>query len=89
MSPFLGGSALAYAEQVAGGFTTLSSVQLRRLSESEIDQLRFELEKILRDLRALVIPQDELAALQGRNRKISRVTGALQQIQAFRGRRGG
>ncbi len=89
MSPFLGGSALAYAEQVAGGFTTLSSVQLRRLSESEIEQLRFELEKILRDLRALVIPQEELAALQGRNRKISRVTGALQQIQAFRGRRGG
>lgn len=89
MSPFLGGSALAFAEQVAGGYTTLTSVQLRRLSESEIDQLRFELEKILRDLRALIIAQDDLAGVQGRNRKISRVTGALQQIQAFRGRRGG
>lgn len=89
MSPFLGGSAVAFAEQVAGGFTTLSSVQLRRLSEAEIEQLRFELERILRDLRSLIVPQDDLAALQGRNRKISRVTGALQQIQAFRGRRGG
>lgn len=88
MSPFLGGSAQAFAEQVTGGFTTLSSVQLRRLSEGEIEQLRFELEKILRDLRALVVSQDDLTALQGRNRKISRVAGALQQIQAFRGRRG-
>ncbi len=89
MSPFLGGSAVAFADQVAGGFTTLSSVQLRRLTAVEIDQLRFELERILRDLRALVVPQADLQALQGRNRKISRVNGALQQIQAFRGRRGG
>lgn len=89
MSPFLGGSALAFAEQVAGGFTTLSSVQLRRLSPAEIEQLRGELERLLRDSRALVVAQDDLAALQARNRKISRLTGALQQIQAFRGRRGG
>ncbi len=89
MSPFLGGSAVAFADQVAGGFTTLSSVQLRRLSAAEIDQLRFELERILRDLRSLTVGQDDLQALQGRNRKISRVTGALQQIQAFRGRRAG
>jgi|YNPBryunderm2012_1023409.scaffolds.fasta_scaffold12898_1 hypothetical protein len=89
MSPFLGGSAAAFAEQVAGGFTTLSSVQLRRMTAAEIDQLRFELEKILRDLRGLIIAQDDLQGLQGRNRKISRVNGALQQIQAFRGRRGG
>jgi len=89
MSPFLGGSATAFADQVAGGFTTLSSVQLRRMSAAEIDQLRFELERILRDLRSQIVPQDDLQALQVRNRKISRVNGALQQIQAFRGRRGG
>lgn len=88
MSPFLGGSAAAFADQVAGGFTTLSSVQLRRLNPAEIDQLRLELERILRDLRSLIVPQDDLPAVQGRNRKISRVNGALQQIQGFRGRRG-
>jgi hypothetical protein len=88
MSPFLGGSAAGMAEQVAGGYTALTSVHLKRLTNDEIHQLKFELERILRDLRAEALAAEDFQALQARNRKISRITGAMQQIQAAKARRG-
>lgn len=87
MCPFLGGSAVAMASQICEGYTLLSAVQLKRLSDSEMDQLQFELEKLLRDLRGQVLPADDVAGNQAKNRKISRLTNALQQLQVARQQR--
>jgi hypothetical protein len=87
MSPFLGGSAPAMANQIAEGYTLLTAVQLKRLSDAELDALQFELEKLLRDLRGQVIPADDVAGNQAKNRKISRVTNALQQVNLTRQQR--
>ncbi len=87
MSPFMGGSAPAMAGQVADGYTLITAVQLRRLSDPELQQLLVELERILRDTRSQVLAPDDIAAIQGRNRKLTRVTGVLQQIQLTRSKR--
>jgi hypothetical protein len=87
MSPFLGGSAPAMANQIAEGYTLLTAVQLKRLSDAELDALQFELEKLLRDLRGQVIPADDVAGNQAKNRKISRVSNALQQVNLTRQQR--
>ncbi|HPC82100.1 MAG TPA: hypothetical protein P5234_01770 [Thermoanaerobaculaceae bacterium] len=87
MSPFMGGSAVAMAGQVADGFTLVTAVQLKRLTDPELDQLQFELEKILRDLRGSVVPLDDVAAIQTKNRKLARINGVIQQIQATRAQR--
>ena len=87
MSPFMGGSAVAMAGQVAGGYTLVTAVQLKRLTDPEMDQLLFELERILRDLRGTVIPLEDVAAIQTKNRKLARINGAVQQIQATRAQR--
>ncbi|MGQ9496376.1 MAG: hypothetical protein ACUVRY_09035 [Thermoanaerobaculaceae bacterium] len=87
MSPFLGGSASAMANQVAEGYTLLTAVQLKRLSDLELDQLQFELEKLLRDLRGQIIPADDIAGNQAKNRKIARLTNALQQVNLTRQQR--
>lgn len=87
MSPFLGGSAPAMASQIAEGYTLLTAVQLKRLTDTELDQLQFELEKLLRDLRGQVVPADDVAGNQAKNRKISRVTNALQQVSLARQQR--
>jgi len=79
---YMGGSAPAMAQQVADGYTLVTAVQLKRLADNEMDQLQFELEKILRDLRGQVVPQDDQQALQARNRKLSRITGAISQLHA-------
>lgn len=87
MSPFLGGSAPAMAAQVADGYTLLTAVQLKKVADAEMDQLQFELEKVLRDLRAEIVALDDVPALQARNRRQARIVSALQQIQITRARR--
>lgn len=89
MAPYIGGSALAMASQVAEGYTLVTAVQLKRLNEAELGQLRFELERLLRDLRGTQVRVDEVAAMQAKSRKTSRITSALQQIQLTLSRRRG
>jgi|WetSurMetagenome_2_1015567.scaffolds.fasta_scaffold748864_1 hypothetical protein len=87
MSPYMGGSALGMAEQILEGYVLLSPVQLKRLTDPEMDQLQFEVERKLRDLRGEVVPQDDIPAIQARSRKLMRLSGAIQQIQATRVKR--
>ncbi len=87
MSPFMGGSAPAMADQVAAGYTLITAVQLKRLTDAEMDLFQFELEKLLRDARAEIVNQEDVAAIQARNRKIARISGALQQVQATKAKR--
>lgn len=82
MSPFQGGSAPAMANQIVEGYTLVTAVQLKRLTDQEMAQLQFELERAGRDLRSLVVPVDDIPAIQARNRRLTRITGALQQIQS-------
>lgn len=88
MSPYMGGSAPAMANQIADGYSLVTSVQLKRLTTGELSQLEFELERMLRDLRGSVVPQDDMVALQARNRRLLRLTGAVRQVQAMRAQRG-
>jgi hypothetical protein len=50
-------------------------------------QLQFELERLARDIRAEQVPLDDIPALQARNRRLSRITSAMQAIQAARAKR--
>jgi hypothetical protein len=87
MSPYMGGSALGMADQILEGYVLITSQQLKRLTDPEIDQLLFEVERKLRDLRGEVVPQTDVPAIQGRNRKLMRLSGAIQQIQATKAQR--
>lgn len=87
MSPYMGGSAPAMANQIAEGYTLLTAVQLKRLTDPEMDQLLFELEKILRDARGEQVDLEDIPALQVRNRRLSRIQNAIQQINMAAQRR--
>jgi hypothetical protein len=80
MANFMGGSAPAMASQVAEGFILLSSASLKGFTPGELNLLKTELEKLLRDARAVVPPQDDAPANQARNRKIARIGSALQVV---------
>jgi hypothetical protein len=68
------------AGQVADGFILLSSANLKGFSPAELQMFRLELEKVLRAARAEVPPQDDALAQAARNRKISRLSSALQVV---------
>ena len=87
MSPYMGGSAPAMAAQIADGYTLVSAVQLKRLTDPEIDLLHAELERMLRDIRAVVVDLEDIPAIQARQRRMSRITAMLQQLQLSRSKR--
>ena len=81
MANWMGGICPAMAGQIAGGFMLLSAANLRGFLPAELQTLKFELEKLLRNARSEVPPQDDALAQQARNHKISRLTAALQVVQ--------
>jgi hypothetical protein len=81
MANWMGGSCPAMAGQIAGGFMLLSAANLKGFLPAELQALKFELEKLLRNVRSEVPPQDDALAQQARNHKISRLTSALQVVQ--------
>ena len=80
MANYIGGSAPAMASQVAEGLILLGANALRGFTPGELNLLRQEIEKLQREARALVPPQDDALAQQARNRKIARLGSALQVV---------
>jgi hypothetical protein len=80
MGNFMGGSAPAMANQILEGYILLSQATLKGFTNPELTLLRFELEKLQRDARGEVPPQDDANAQQARNRRISRLSSALQVV---------
>lgn len=80
MAGFMGGSAPAMASQIADGMYLLNANTLRSFSPGDLGLLRHELEKLQRDTRAQVTDQTDAQANQVRNRRITRISSALQVI---------
>jgi hypothetical protein len=81
LANWMGGSCPAMANQVAGGFMLLSAAHLKGFTPGELQMLKLELEKQLRNARAEVPAQDDALAQQARNHKIGRLSSAVQVVQ--------
>ena len=81
MGNFAGGSAYTMGNQIAEGYQLVNAVSLKRLNRTELGQLKFELQKILQELRGSQPPLEDTQAVQTRNRKIGRVNNAMQVLQ--------
>ena len=81
MANWQGGSCPAMAVQIAGGYCTVTAATLKGFLPAELNALKLELEKQLRNARAEVPPQDDALAQQARNHKIGRLGTALQVVQ--------
>jgi hypothetical protein len=80
MANYMGGSAPAMAAQISEGYILLNANTLRGFAPGELSLLRTELDKILRETRGIVPPQDDAMAQQARHRKIGRINSAMQVI---------
>ena len=87
MGNFLGGSAWAMARDIMEGFILVTERTFARMLPNELDQLAFEMDRALREVRGDQPALDDLAAIQQRNRKISRVNSAMIILRAHRQKR--
>lgn len=83
----MGGSAYAMANQIGEGYIIVTERTFTRLLRPELDQLAFELDRLMRDVRGDQPPIDDLAAVQQRHRKLQRLTSATMMLQSYRQRR--
>jgi hypothetical protein len=68
------------ASQIGDGFILLNTNTLKGYLPGELTLLKIELEKLQRDARGVVPPQDDALANQARNRKINRLGSAIQLV---------
>ena len=86
MGNFMGGSAWAMAQQIGDGYILVSERTYKRLERGELDKLAFEMDKLLREIRGVQVPLDDIPAIQQKNRKASRLMGALSQLRQYQQR---
>jgi len=72
------------AADLSEGYVTLNPVSLKKYERHEVDALAKELEKLVRDLRAQTVPQDDAEASQTKNRKLLRLSQANVVLQSWR-----
>ncbi len=77
---YMGGSAAAMASSLMEGYILPSPVNLKKLTVEELRALQFEVEKLLRDQRAVVPDQADTLALQKRNQRILKLSQAQMVI---------
>lgn len=86
MSRIIGGSAYAMAHQVSEGYVLVTERTFKGLTAHDLQQIGFEIEKLLKVLRGETPPADDHQALQARNRKIQRLTSCRTMLQSYRQR---
>jgi hypothetical protein len=81
---FPGGSAWAMARDIAEGHAAVTERSFRTLTRADFDQLAFEIERHLRELRGEQTPLDDVQAIQHRNRRIQRLNTATVVMRSYR-----
>jgi hypothetical protein len=72
------------ARDIAEGYLTITERTFRGLTRGDLDQLAFELERCLRDLRGDQAPLADIPAIQVRNRKIQRINTSVMVLRSYR-----
>ena len=88
MPGFIGGSAPAMVAQIAEGYFLINQNTLRGWAKGDLQNLRAELDKALREVRATVPPQDDARQNQVRNCRSAtgRSGGSIPRSRSFRAR---
>jgi hypothetical protein len=87
MGNFPGGSAYAMAKDIAEGYLLVTERTFQRLLVPDLDQLAFEIDRAMRDIRSEQPSLDDIMALKARNRKLQRLTSGLTILRNVQARR--
>ena len=72
------------ARDVAEGFAQLTERSFRTLTRPELEQLTFEIDRHMRELRGDQPSLDDIPAIQQRQRKMQRLSSAVVMLRSYR-----
>jgi hypothetical protein len=72
------------ARDVGEGFLLVTERTFKTMSRSDLDQVVFEMDRYLRELRGDQPAIDDLPAVQLRQRKMQRINSALSILRSYR-----
>ena len=81
---FPGGSAYAMVRDISEGYLSVTDRSFQRFTRADLDQLAFEFDRLLRDLRAEQPSLEDHAELQKKQRKLQRVNTAMVVMRSYR-----
>jgi len=81
---FPGGSAYAMVRDLASGHLLVTQRTLQKLSRADLEQLSFEIDRHLREIRGEQPSLDDTSAIQQRNRRIQRLNAALMVLRSYK-----
>ena len=84
MSKFIGGSAYAMARDIGEGFTNVTERTFKGMTDADMNQLVFEIDRLLRQLRGSRSATDDIDVVKARNRKIQRLNTAVMISRTYR-----
>ncbi len=87
MAAFPGGSAWAMAKDIAGGYLLVTERTYQRFELGQLDLFAFELDRALRDTRGEQVALEDLEAIKTKNRRLTRLTGALSMLKSYQQRK--
>jgi hypothetical protein len=71
---------------VAEGYFLVTERAFKNLTQADLEQLTFEMDRHMRELRGDQPSLDDLAAIQLRQRRMQRLNSALMMLRSYRQR---
>ncbi len=87
VATFPGGSAYAMVRDIAEGYFLVTERTFGRFDHGGLEQIRFEIDRHIREVRGDQPPIDDMQAVQKRNRRIQRLNTALMVLRAYQQKR--
>ncbi len=81
---FPGGSAYALVRDMAEGYFLVTERTFKTMTRADLEQLTFELDRHLRELRGDQPSLEDLQAIQLRQRRMQRLNSALSMVRGYR-----
>ncbi|PNU19825.1 hypothetical protein C2E25_10350 [Geothermobacter hydrogeniphilus] len=79
----ISGSPKKLAQDIAGGFTSLSQSGLKQYTPADLKTILTHLAIVTRELRAEQIPLEDVPAVKAKNMKLSRLNQAAMVVRAY------
>ena len=76
------------ASEIADGYSSLNQTFLKKYEKPDLDALVREIEKLSRETRATLVPDNDTKAAQTKNQKLLRLQQATVVVQGYRSRMG-